>query len=66
MCDSIGQIHLVNGKTGERITYLQLIKNKGLDGENKKPQNIESSPIVVNGMIIIGTRGCSIYGVKIK
>jgi len=66
ICDSVGQIHLVNGLTGARITYLQLIKNKGLAGENSNAQNIESSPIVVNGMIIIGTRGCSIYGVKIK
>ena len=66
ICDSVGQIHLVNGLTGARIKYLQLIKNKGLEGENSNPQNIESSPIVVNGMIVIGTRGCSIYGVKIK
>lgn len=66
ICDSVGQIHLVDGKTGVRITYLQLIKDKGLSTENKNPQNIESSPIVVNGMIVIGTRGCSIYGVKIK
>jgi len=66
MCDSVGQIHLVNGLTGVRITYLQLIKNKGLAGENKNSQNIESSPIVINGMIVIGTRGSSIYGVSIK
>lgn len=66
ICDSVGQIHLVNGLTGARITYLQLIKNKGLEGENKNAQNIESSPIVINGMIVIGTRGCSVYGVKIK
>ncbi|MEI8198848.1 MAG: PQQ-binding-like beta-propeller repeat protein [Eubacteriales bacterium] len=66
ICDSVGQIHLVNGLTGARITYLQLIKNKGLAGENKNAQNIESSPIVINGMIVIGTRGSSIYGVSIK
>ena len=66
ICDSFGQVHLVNGLTGARITYLQLIKNKGLEGENKNAQNIESSPIVINGMVIIGTRGCSIYGVTIK
>jgi len=66
ICDSVGQIHLVNGKTGQRITYLQLIKDKGLAGENKKAQNIESSPIVFNGTIVIGTRGMSIYGVKIS
>lgn len=66
ICDSVGQIHLVNGLTGVRITYLQLIKNKGLEGENKNAQNIESSPIVINGMIVIGTRGNSIYGVSIK
>jgi len=66
ICDSVGQVHLVNGKTGQRIKYLQLIKDKGLAGENKKAQNIESSPIVFNGTIVIGTRGMSIYGVKIS
>lgn len=65
MCDSVGQIHLVNGKTGKRICYLQTIRNKGTANE-LKTGNMESSPIVFNGMIVIGTRAGSIFGVKIS
>jgi len=66
MCDSVGQIHLVNAKNGERICYLQTIRNKGLGNEIKTGLNMESSPIVFNGMIVIGTRAGSIFGVKIS
>ena len=66
MCDSGGQIHLVNGQTGERITYLQTIRNKGTSNEVKTGLNMESSPIVVGDIIIIGSRSGSVFGVKIK
>jgi outer membrane protein assembly factor BamB len=65
MCDSVGQIHLVNAQTGVRIVYLQTLRNKGTANETKNGLNMESSPIVVNGMIVIGTRAGSIFGVKI-
>lgn len=66
MCDSGGQIHLVNAKTGQRITYLQTIRNKGTDNEVKTGLNMESSPIVFNGTVVIGSRAGSIFGIKIK
>jgi len=28
--------------------------------------NIEASPAVFNDMLVVGTRGCSIFGIKIK
>jgi len=66
MCDSGGQIHLVNGRTGERITYLQTIRNKGTTNEVKTGLNMESSPIVIGDIIIIGSRSGSVFGVKIR
>ncbi len=65
MCDSLGQIHLVNAQTGVRITYLQTTRNLGLASETQSGLNMESSPIVYNGMIVIGTRAGSVFGVKI-
>ncbi|NLO63030.1 MAG: PQQ-binding-like beta-propeller repeat protein [Clostridiaceae bacterium] len=65
MCDSGGQIHLVNGQTGERITYLQTIRNKGTTNEVKTGLNMESSPIVIGDIIVIGSRSGSVFGVKI-
>jgi len=56
VCDSIGQIHLVNGLTGERITFLQTIRGKGTENETKSGINMESSPVVFGDMIIIGSR----------
>jgi outer membrane protein assembly factor BamB len=66
ICDSGGQIHLVDGKTGQRITYLQTIRNKGLGNETKEGLNMESSPAVYDGMIVIGCRAGSVFGVKIS
>lgn len=66
MCDSGGQIHLVDGQTGERITYLQTIRNKGTNNEVKTGLNMESSPIVFGNTIVIGSRSGSVFGVRIK
>ena len=66
ICDSVGQIHLVNGLTGTRITYLQTIRNIGTADESKEGLNMESSPIIFNDMIIIGSRAGSVFGVRIR
>ena len=66
ICDSNGQIHLVDGKTGTRIMYLQTIRNKGTANETKQGLNMESSPAVFNDMLVIGTRAGSVFGVRIK
>jgi outer membrane protein assembly factor BamB len=52
--DSIGKLHLLEGKTGSLLDSLQL------NG------NIESSPVVFDNYIVIATRGGTVYGVRIK
>lgn len=53
--DSNGQIHLINGKTGETLHSLQTGGG-----------NFEGSPIVFNNSIIIGSRGRKIFRIDIK
>jgi outer membrane protein assembly factor BamB len=52
--DSLGKLHLLDGKSGSLLDSLQL------NG------NIESSPVVFDNYIVIATRGGTVYGVKIK
>ncbi|MBR3057711.1 MAG: pyrrolo-quinoline quinone [Clostridiales bacterium] len=59
IADSQGQIHLVDGSTGTRVGLIQGLMVKDLG-------NFEASPIVVDGMIVIGQRSNCIYGVKIS
>ena len=61
ICDSYGQIHMLDALTGTHISHLRLIAD-----ENQKINNIESSPIVVDGILVIGSRGNFMYGVKIS
>jgi outer membrane protein assembly factor BamB len=53
-CDSAGFMHLIDGKTGEILDKIPL------------GSNIEASPAVYDDMIVVGTRGCKIYGIKVK
>lgn len=53
-CDSNGQVHLIDGKSGETLYTLQTGGG-----------NIEGSPAVFNNSIIIGTRGKRIYRIDI-
>ena len=62
IADSFGQIHLVDARTGERITYLKI----NSEGEGKKDQNFEASPIVYGDQIVIGSTTGSVFGVKIS
>lgn len=59
--DSGGQLHLVDGKTGQRLSVLE---TKKADGKTNGG-NIESSAAVFNDMLVVGTRGNVIVGVKI-
>lgn len=52
--DSNGQVHLIDGKSGETLYTLQTGGG-----------NIEGSPAVFNNSIIIGTRGKRIYRIDI-
>jgi len=57
--DSIGQIHLVNAQTGERVTYIQTTSEKS------STLCFEASPIVYGNRIVIGTTGGSVFGIDI-
>ena len=59
--DSAGQMHLLNGETGERLTVLEL---KKADGKTNAG-NIESSCAVFGDTVVIGTRGNVIVGIRI-
>ena len=54
-CDANGKIFLIDARTGETKTSL-----------NTGGGNIEGSPAIYNDIMVIGTRGKRIYGIKIK
>ncbi len=53
-CNSKGTMYLLDGKTGDVLSSVSL------------EHNIEASPAVYDDMIVVGTRGGRIYGVKIS
>ena len=59
IADSFGQIHLVNGQTGERISYIQV--NSG-DGRGV---SFEASPAVFGNTIVIGSTEGAVYGIRL-
>ena len=54
ICDSVGNMHLIDGKNGN------ILDTVGLGS------NIEASPVVFNDMLVVGTRGQKVYGIKIS
>jgi hypothetical protein len=60
-----GRLHLFNGSTGEELYYMDTLRSKGTANESAGG-NMEASVIIIDNMIIIGTRGGSVFGVKIK
>lgn len=54
-CDAYGRVHLINARTGETLYVL-----------NTGGGNMEGSPAIYNDIMVIGTRGQKIYGIKIK
>ena len=58
IADNLGQIHMVNGSTGERITYIQVSsENSGV--------TFEASPAVFGNTLVIGTSQGSVFGIRI-
>ncbi|MEG0630869.1 MAG: PQQ-binding-like beta-propeller repeat protein [Christensenellaceae bacterium] len=53
-CDNGGNMKLIDGKTGELLNKISLGKN------------IEATPAIFNNMIVVGTRGEKICGVRIS
>ena len=71
ICDSIGQIHMIRAEAGiedkeRRITYIQTKRNLGKSNETASGVCIEASPIVYNGMLVVGTTSGSVFGVAIE
>ena len=64
--DSIGQVHLVDGITGERITYIHVVSRPGTANEYTGNQNFESSPAAFDDMIVVGSRYGAVFGIKIS
>lgn len=59
--DSGGQLHLINGLTGEPLNVLQLMHDSG-----DHAGNIESSCAVFGNRLVIGTRSNIIVGVSLN
>ena len=54
-CDAYGKVHLIDARTAETLYVL-----------NTGGGNMEGSPAIYNDIMVIGTRGQKIYGIKIK
>lgn len=54
VCNSAGKMLLLEGSTGKVLDEINL------------GANVEGSPAVFNNIIVVGTRGQRIYGVKVK
>lgn len=54
ICDSIGNVSLLNGNTGEVLSTVNI------------GSNVEASPAVFGDIVVVGTRGQKIYGLKVE
>ena len=52
VCDAAGRMYLIRGTSGETLDSIQL------------GSNVEASPAVYGNMIVVGTRGNAIFGIK--
>ena len=52
--DSVGYLYLIEGSTG-KILHTESLGS-----------NIEASPVVFNNKLVVGTRGCHVYGIEIN
>ena len=54
LCDSTGKVHLIDGASGEILQNIHL------------GSNIESSPAAFENILVVGTRGQKVYGMKVE
>ena len=52
--DSVGYMYLIDGTTGKTLSTVGL------------GSNIEASPVVFEDILVVGTRGCQVWGVRIE
>lgn len=65
IADSVGQIHLINAQTGERVTYIQMSQLIGTESETSSGIIFDASPVVYDNMIVIGSKSGSVFGIEI-
>ena len=53
LCDSAGNVHLMDGTTGQTYTTISV------------GSNVEATPVVYENMMVVGTRGQLVYGIEI-
>ena len=53
-CDSTGNVFLLNGSTGQVLSSVNI------------GSNVEASPAVFNDIVVVGTRGQKVYGLKVE
>lgn len=63
--DSLGQIHLVDALTGERIKHIQTARLLGTADETTNGIIFDASPAVYGSRIVIGTKSGSIFAIDI-
>ena len=71
ICDSIGQVHMISAEAGiddkdRRITYIQTKRNIGTEEETASGVCIEASPVVYEGMLVVGTTSGSVFGIAVE
>ena len=73
ICDALGQIHMIDASANNalsnderRITVFQTVKHAGKPEESTSGICIEASPIVYEGMIVVGSTSGSIFGIAIS
>ena len=52
--NSVGKLELIDGLTGEVLDSMEL------------GGNVEASPAVFNNKLVVGTRGCKIFGIDLE
>jgi outer membrane protein assembly factor BamB len=63
--DKTGRGYVIVGNSKGVLRLIDAAKGKSLDALNLS-QNIEGSPVVFHDMLVVGTRGGRIVGVRIK
>jgi outer membrane protein assembly factor BamB len=53
-CNAEGEVYMLNGESGEVLDTMEM------------GSNVEASPAVYKNRLVVGTRGCRIYGVELK
>jgi outer membrane protein assembly factor BamB len=73
ICDSLGQIHMIDASANNalsneerRITVFQTVKHSGTSEESTSGICIEASPIVYEGMLVVGSTSGSVFGIAIS